>query len=156
MAIYMNTNEFNVNFKNLVITLNSPRGITLASYAENMNNLSTIFNTMKEVGIDNKIIINMFWPELYDQIVEADILIKQLNKEAEMQRIQNSGKPQNQQHGAGDDTIGGGADFGGFGGEPSMDMGGGLGGGDATTNSLEALANSTQPEGGAGEAAPPA
>ena len=149
MAIYMNTNEFNVNFKNLLLALNSPRGITLSSYAENMNNLQTIINVMKETGIDNKIIINLFWPELYDQMIEADILIKQLNKESKMQQIQNSNNPQNNQNN--NDMMGGGdMNFGGgFGG--GTDLGGSLEGGDATTDALENLANS-----GGGETAQPA
>lgn len=150
MAVYMHTNEFNVNYKNLLLSLNSPRGITLSNYAENMNNLSTIFNTLKEIGIDSKIIVNMFWPELYDQLVEADVLIKQLNKESEMQKLQSPNKPQNPQEGGmGDMGMGGGMDFGGFGG------GADLGGGDATTDSLEKLANSPAGGGGGMEETPP-
>lgn len=91
LAIYSYTNEFNVNYKNLLIAFNSPRGITLSTLAENMNNLSTIFNTIsdEDLNIDKKIIINMFWPELYDQINEANLLIKQLNKDAKQKQLEN-------------------------------------------------------------------
>ena len=148
LAIYLNTNEFNINFKNLLLSLNSPRGITLSSYAENMNNLNTIIGVMKEIGIDNKIIINMFWPELYDQVVEADILIKQLNKESKMQQIQSVTNPQNQNDQSGGDMMGG-MDFGGGNlGGGSMDMGSSDLVGDQTTDTLEKMATG-------GEAAPP-
>lgn len=150
LAIYLNTNEFNINYKNLLLALNSPRGITLSSYAENMNNLQTIINVMKEIGIDTKIIVNTFWPELYDQIIEADILIKQLNKQAEMEKIQQGGKSGNSEgdnSGSGGEMNFGGMDMSGVGGS-SSDLGG-----DATTDSLEQLA--TSGESGEGGNPPP-
>lgn len=150
LAIYLNTNEFNINYKNLLLALNSPRGITLSSYAENMNNLQTIINVMKEIGIDTKIIVNTFWPELYDQLIEADILIKQLNKQAEMEKIQQGGKSGNNEgdnSGSGGEMNFGGMDMSGVGGS-SSDLGG-----DATTDSLEQLA--TSGESGEGGNPPP-
>lgn len=126
-AIYSYTSEFNVNFRNLSIALNSPRGISINFYSENMSNLSNIIGTLKELQIPDKFIINMFWPELYDMISEAEILIQQLNKEALKQQQANA------QGGA---SMGGGDFMGG----PSPDIGGG-----PSTDSLESMVDGGGP-----------
>ena len=136
LAIYSYTNEFNVNYRNLLIAFNSPRGITLSSCAENMNNLSTIFNTISDgdLDIDKKVIINMFWPELYDQLNEANLLIKQLNKDAKQRQLEKVAMSQkNNTNDNGGDLLGGGG----------MNFGNAedLSGGDMSTNDLENMAD---------------
>ena len=143
IAIYTHTNEFNINYRNLLLVLNSPRGITLSTYAESMNNMSTIFQTLDQLGIDKTTIVNMFWPELYDQMIQANNLIKELNKQAKLKDLQQNSN--NNQQNQGNDMMGG---FGGgFGGAPDMNAGG-----DATLNQLDNLAANTPPS----NTAPPA
>ena len=146
VAIYTHTNEFNINYRNLLLVLNSPRNITLSTYAESMNNMNTIIQTMENLGVDKTAIVNMFWPELYDQMIQANNLIKELNKQAKMKEIQSKAgsSKQGEDNGQAPDMMGGGG-FGG--GMPSFDMGGG-GGGDALDNAaLNDLANTPGPEG---------
>lgn len=138
VAIYTHTNEFNINYRNLLLVLNSPRGITLSTYAESMNNMSTIFQTLEQVGIDKTTIVNMFWPELYDQMVQANNLIKELNKQAKLKDLQQGNN--NQQNNQNNDMIGMGGSFGGFGGSPDMNSGG-----DTSLNQLEDLADNVPP-----------
>ena len=81
IAIYSYTNEFNINFKNILLALNAPRGISLNFYMENMQNINSIVDGLKDLDIPKQTIINMFWPELADQVLDAQILIQQLDKE---------------------------------------------------------------------------
>ena len=143
IAIYTHTNEFNINYRNLLLVLNSPRGITLSTYAESMNNMNTIFQTLDQLGIDKTTIVNMFWPELYDQMIQANNLIKELNKQAKLKDLQQNSN--NNQQNQGNDMMG--SFGGGFGGAPNMNAGG-----DATLNQLDNLADNTPPS----NAAPPA
>ena len=138
VAIYTHTNEFNINYRNLLLVLNSPRGITLSTYAESMNNMSTIFQTLEQVGIDKTTIVNMFWPELYDQMIQANNLIKELNKQAKLKDLQQGNN--NQQNNQNNDMMGMGGSFGGFGGSPDMNSGG-----DTSLNQLEDLADNVPP-----------
>lgn len=104
-----------------------------------MNNMSTIFQTLEQVGIDKTTIINMFWPELYDQMLQANNLIKELNKQAKLKDLQQ--EKNNQQNNQNNDMMGMSGGFGGFGGgSPDMNSGG-----DTTLNSLEDLADNTPP-----------
>lgn len=131
-AIYSYTNEFNVNFKNVLIALNSPRGISLSFYAENFANLNSIIEFLKDLEIPKKIIINMFWPELFDNITEAEIMTAELNKEFKMQQNGDSGNDM----GGGDLMSGGGFVGGGTGPSGELSAGdlegmiGGEGGGE--------------------------
>ena len=143
LAIYSYTNEFNVNYKNLLLTFNSPRGITLSACAENMNNLSTIFNTITDgdLDIDKKVVINMFWPELYDQLNEANLLIKQLNKDAKQRQLEKVAM--SQKNNANDENNGTGGDFLGSGGMDFGSSGDLSGGTDMSTSDLENMADAT-------------
>ena len=143
LAIYSYTNEFNVNYKNLLLAFNSPRGITLSACAENMNNLSTIFNTITDgdLDIDKKVVINMFWPELYDQLNEANLLIKQLNKDAKQRQLEKVAM--SQKNNANDENNGTGGDFLGSGGMDFGSSGDLSGGTDMSTSDLENMADAT-------------
>ena len=91
---------------------------------------------MEQLEIPKPHIINMFWPELYDQMVDVQRLIEELNKSVQRKESSEAG---------GDMGFGGGGDMGGF------DMGGG--GGDTVSNDdLAGLVGG----GGGGEEAPPA
>ena len=135
-AIYSYTNEFNVNYKNLLLALNSPRGISLNFYAENIQNLSNIVETLKDLGIPKKIIINMFWPELFDSLTEAEVMAIELNKEYRA-GINNQDQSTNTS----------GNQWGNFSANQQGDfVSGGTGpGGELTTNDLENIANNQQP-----------
>lgn len=137
LAIFGYTNDFNLNFKNLLIALNSPRSIALATFADNATSLSTIISAMSDIKeIPQKTFINMFWPELYDKINEAEALLQKLND--------GSKKKGGGEGGA--DNLGG------------MEAMGGGGGSDLDIKNLEALGNGEEgggaAEGGAPEEAP--
>lgn len=119
----------------------------MSTYAESMNNMSTIFQTLEQVGIDKTTIVNMFWPELYDQMIQANNLIKELNKQAKLKDLQQGNN--NQQSNQNNDMMGMGGSFGGFGGSPDMNSGG-----DTSLNQLEDLADNVPP--GNNATAPPA
>lgn len=120
LAIFSYTNDFNLNFKNLLIALNSPRGIALATFADNATSMSTIVSSLSDLKINPKALINMFWPELYDKISEAQALIDKLNEESKA----------NKAKGGSDDE--GGGEAGGFAGDLPGEIGG-----DLDTKSLE-------------------
>lgn len=127
LAIFSYTNEFDANYKNLLIALNPPRGITLSTTAENMNNLGSIVNTLKDLKVEERTILNMFWPEVYDRVIEAEKLMKDLND-----------KSKDEEEGAED--FGGSSFGGGGGGNEALPPAGGAGEAEPSTDDLESLA----------------
>jgi len=127
LAIFSYTNDFNINFKNLLIALNSPRGIALATFADNATSMSTIVGSLTDLKINPKALVNMFWPELYDKITEAQTLIDKLNDESKAK---------------GNSDEGGAGDAEGFSGDLPGEIGGNL-----DTKSLEGMVDSGGAEG---------
>ena len=115
LAIFSHTNEYYSGYKDLIIALNAPRGISLATYAEYAQNLDTIVNTLNDLEIPKEYIINTFWPELYDITIKTKKILEKLSG-----NTKNAGGDNSGDSGGG----GGGMDMGGMG---NMDMGGGGG-----------------------------
>ena len=119
LAIFSHTNEYYSGYKDLIIALNAPRGISLATYAEYAQNLDTIVNTLNDLEIPKEYIINTFWPELYDITIKTKKILEKLSGNTKGSNADSSG----------DSGGDGGMDMGGMGdldmGNLDMDGGGG-------------------------------
>jgi len=66
VAIYMDTNEFNPEFRHVRVTFLPPRSLMLSVEAEKAQSLDTLVDSLKNIGVDPKAIVQMYWPELLD------------------------------------------------------------------------------------------
>ena len=89
--------------------------------------MSTIVGSLTDLKINPKALVNMFWPELYDKITEAQALIDKLNDESKAK---------------GNSDEGGAGDAEGFSGDLPGEIGGNL-----DTKSLEGMVDSGGAEG---------
>jgi hypothetical protein len=104
LAIYSHTDEFESTYKNVVIALNAPRGISLSTYAEYLGNLGNITSSISELGLPKESIASMFWPELYDLTIKAKIALKDIaNKGQKSEGSEDSGGYYDNSSGGGDE-----------------------------------------------------